>query len=66
VPPAVGQFSYETVDVAERKILQYPRGTAFLRQELAPDSSEAKKVAEKLGEFLAANGMKLKLEAAAN
>jgi hypothetical protein len=45
----IGQFSYETVDVAEREILQYPRGTAFLRQELAPDSSEAKKVGGKTG-----------------
>jgi hypothetical protein len=62
----VGQYSYEKLELAERKILQYPRGTAFRRQVISPESVEAGKVIAALEEFMTANGMKLEKQTAAN
>ncbi len=62
----VGQYSYQKRELAERKILQYPRGTVFRRQVIAPESAEVGKAIAQLEEFLAANGMKVEKQTAAN
>ena len=53
----VAQYSYESAEMAKRKLSQFPAGTRFLLQSIPPESIETRSAAAEIQAFLTQHGM---------
>ena len=55
----IAQYSYESTEVAKRKLSQFPAGTSFHIQSVTAESKAARDIVEAIQSFLTAHGMRI-------
>ncbi|MFY9528990.1 MAG: hypothetical protein WBC04_19540 [Candidatus Acidiferrales bacterium] len=60
----VAQFSYESAELVNRKVSQFPARTSFLLQSIPPESAETRSAMAEIQSFLSQHGMCLEIRKA--